>query len=275
MMRKPVSPERDPDRLTRAVVRRPGENFGRGLTTAGLGIPDFRKMTAQHTAYVRTLEQLGLEVLTLEPQPAFPDAHFVEDTAVVLPELAVIARPGAAARRGEEVTIASVLRRFRPLERIRSPGTLDGGDVLVVGRRMFIGLSGRTNARGARQLGLLARERGYVPVTVPVASGLHLKSNVNHLGGETLLITPGLAGEACFRDFRKVVVDPGEEYAANSLLCNGRLLVPAGFARTRRKLEKLGLPLVVLEVGEARKMDGGLTCLSLRFGDEPGAAGGH
>jgi len=232
-------------------------------------------MIAQHSAYVRALEGLGLDVLTLEPEPAFPDAHFVEDAAVVLPELAVIARPGAAVRRGEEVTIASVLRRFRPLERIRSPGTLDGGDVLVVGRRMFIGLSGRTNARGARQLGLLARERGYVPVTVPVASGLHLKSNVNHLGGETLLITPGLAGEACFRDYRKVVVAPGEEYAANSLLCNGRLLVPAGFARTRRKLEKLGLPLVVLEVGEARKMDGGLTCLSLRFGDEPGAAGGY
>lgn len=254
-----------PDRLTRAIVRLPGDNFGRGLTTAGLGAPDFRKMLGQHAAYVRALEHLGLEVLSLEPQPSFPDAHFVEDTAVVLPELAVIARPGAAARRGEEESIEPVLRPFRPVARIREPGTLDGGDVLVAGRRIFCGLSGRTNAEGARQLGRLAGELGYALTTVPVASGLHLKSGVNHLGGERLLLTKGMAGSGLFRSFEHVEVDPSEEYAANALLCNGSLVVPAGAVRTRRKLETLGMPLVVLDVSEARKMDGGLTCLSIRF----------
>jgi len=254
-----------PDRFTRAIVRLPGENFGQGLTTAGLGAPDFRIMLGQHAAYVRALENLGLEVLTLEPQPSFPDAHFVEDTAVVLPELAVIARPGAAVRRGEEETIEPVLRRFRPVVRIQEPGTLDGGDVLVVGRRIFCGLSGRTNAEGARQLGRLAGELGYGLTTVPVASGLHLKSAVNHLGGGRLLLTRGMAGRRPFRSWEHIEVDPSEEYAANALFCNGSLIAPAGAVRTRRKLEKLGMPLVVLDVSEARKMDGGLTCLSIRF----------
>ncbi|MBN2200259.1 MAG: amidinotransferase [Candidatus Aminicenantes bacterium] len=254
-----------PDRLTRAIVRLPGENFGQGLTTAGLGAPDFRTMLGQHAAYVRALENLGLEVLTLEPQSLFPDAHFVEDTAVVLPELAVIARPGAPSRRGEEETIEPVLRRFRPVARIREPGTLDGGDVLVAGRRIFCGLSARTNEEGARQLGALVMDRGYSLTTVPVASGLHLKSGVSHLGGERLLLTRGMAGCGLFRSFENIEVDPSEEFAANALFCNGSLVVPAGAARTRRKLEKLGMPLVVLDVSEARKMDGGLTCLSIRF----------
>lgn len=252
-------------RLTRAVVRLPGANFGRGLTTARLGPPDQAKMLAQHSAYVQALERLGLDVLTLEPQPEFPDAHFVEDTAVVLPGLAVIARPGAPSRRGEEETIEPVLGRFRRTARIRSPGTLDGGDVLVLGRRVFIGLSQRTNAEGARQLGRLVEAEGYAWTTLPLISGLHLKSGVNAAGENTLLVTRRLARSGCFRDHNLIEVDPSEEAAANVLYCNGALIMAAGFDRTRRKLEKLGLRLTVLDVSEARKMDGGLTCLSLRF----------
>ncbi len=252
-------------RLTRAIVRLPAENFGLGLTTSRLGPPDHAKMLAQHAAYVRALEGLGLEVLTLEPQPKFPDGHFVEDTAVVLPGLAVITRPGAPSRRGEEETIEPVLRRFRPIARIREPGTLDGGDVLVVGRRVFIGLSERTNDEGARQLGRLVEGEGYSWTTVPVVSGLHLKSGVNVAGENTLLITRRLAESGLFRSYHLIEVAPSEEAAANVLCCNGRLLMPAGFDRTREKLERLGLSPEVLDVSEAGKMDGGLTCLSLRF----------
>jgi dimethylargininase len=252
-------------RLTRAVVRLPGENFGQGLTAARLGDPDHALMLVQHSAYVRALKNLGLDVLTLEPRPEFPDAHFVEDTAVVLSGLAVITRPGAPSRRGEEETIEPVLGRFLRTAHIRAPGTLDGGDVLVLGRRIFIGLSERTNAEGARQMGRLAEAEGYAWTAVPVVSGLHLKSSVNAAGEGTLLITRRLERHGCFRAYNLIEVDPAEEAAANVLCCNGSLIMAAGFDRTREKLEKRGLSPIVLDVSEARKMDGGLTCLSLRL----------
>lgn len=250
---------------TQAIVRRPGRNFHEGLTTARLGRPDHGIMALQHEAYVNALRGLGLEVHVLEPLDAFPDGHFVEDTAVVLPEVAVLARPGALARRGEEEAMAPVLDRFRVMDRIQPPGTLDGGDVLLVERHLLIGLSQRTNEEGARQLGAVVGRYGYGSSTVPVGEGLHLKSGVNGLGGRRLLITSGFDRCEALAGYERLVVPQGEEYAANSLWINGTLIMPAGFPCTRRAVEALGLPIVELDMSEARKMDGGLTCLSLRL----------
>jgi dimethylargininase len=250
---------------TRAIVRPPAENCGRGLTTAGLGPPDPAVFLAQHRAYVDTLRSLGLQIIELAPESAFPDAHFVEDTAVIVPELAVIARPGAAARRGEERGSEAVLAWYRPVARIVEPGTLEGGDVLVAGRQVFVGRSARTNAAGVSQLAQLLSPHGYDVTAIPVVAGLHLKSCVNGLGDDALLLTEDFARREEFRPFAQIVVAPGEEYAANVLWIDGHLLVPAGFPRTHQRLQTLGWPLHELAMSEARKMDGGLTCLSLRF----------
>jgi dimethylargininase len=251
--------------LTRAIVRRPGPDCGRGLTTAGLGPPDFERLSAQHRAYIGALRALGLTVTILPVEPGFPDAYFVEDTAVVTPRLAVITNPGAPSRRGEVTSIAPALARHRPLCRVKAPATVDGGDVLMVENHFFIGVSRRTNLAGARALGRHLQEHGHTWTPVPVASGLHLKSSVSYLGQGRLLMTRDYAERQEFEDFPRVILDPGDEYAANTLWVNGSLLIPAGFPKARKKLERLVLPLVELEVSEIRKMDGGLTCLSLRF----------
>jgi dimethylargininase len=255
----------DETMFTRAIVRRPGANFARGLTTANLGTPDFSLILRQHRAYVQALETIGLDVIILEADPDHPDAYFVEDTAVVAARVAVITRPGALSRRGEEDAIEPVLAGFRKTARIRPPGTIDGGDVLMVRDRFFIGLSERTNAEGARQVGQILEAHGYSWTTISVGTGLHLKSSVNHLGQGILVVTEAMAVEPAFKDFKKVVLDEADSYAANTLWINGRLLTPAGFPGVRKKLADLCLPIIELEASEFRKMDGGLTCLSLRF----------
>lgn len=251
--------------FTRAIVRRPGADAGRGLTTAGLGPPDFSLLLEQHAAYIRTLRSLGLEVIVLDPAPGFPDAYFVEDAAVVLPEMAVVTNPGAPSRRGEAALIEPVLARYRRTVRVEPPGTLDGGDVLAVGNRFFIGLSARTNAEGAEQLGRILAGHGLSWTPVVVAGGLHLKSGICALGDDTLVLAESLADDRAFGGHRRIVLSPGEEYAANSLWVNGSVLTPAGFPSVRAKLARLGLPVIELEMSEVRKMDGGLTCLSLRL----------
>ena len=248
-----------------AIARKPGPNFADGLTTSDLGKPDFTLMTVQHEAYVRTLEALDLEVTVLEPEPDFPDAHFVEDAAVVTPDIAVITNPGAAARQGEEKTIEPVLAAHRPIARIESPGTLDGGDVLMVGSHFFIGISERTNPQGAEQLGRILERFGNTWSPVDVGKGLHLKSGVNYVGRNTLLLTRAFSTLDVFAPYEKIVLDSQEVYAGNSLLVHDHLIVPEGFPDTQAKLENLGYPIRVLDVSEVQKMDGGLTCLSLRF----------
>ncbi len=251
--------------LTRAILRRPGPDFAAGLTTARLGKPDLSRMLAQHAAYADALRSLALQVEVLDPLPGFPDAYFVEDVAVVVPELGIVTRPGALARRGEADAIVPALAGHRPLARLEDPATLDGGDVLVAERTVFIGLSTRTNVPGAEQLARLLEPHGYRSYTVPVAAGLHLKSSVSWLGGETLLVSRRLADQPELRAFRHLLVDVAEEPACNTLLVNGTLLTPAGFPKTRHQLDGTGLPVVELDLTEARKMDGGLTCMSLRL----------
>jgi dimethylargininase len=252
--------------FSRAILRRPGPDFAQGLTTAtDLGPPNLGRMLEQHRAYAETLRSLGLTVEILDPLPGHPDAYFVEDAAILTPEVAVVTRPGASARRGEEAAIAPVVARYRPLARIEAPGTLDGGDVLIVGRRAFIGVSERTNPEGAKQLARILTPHAYTCTLVPVGAGLHLKSGVNWVGGDTLLVSESFAGRAALTGFRSLVVDPVESYASNTLWINGTLLTPTGFPRTRALLETLRLPILELDTRDARRMDGGLTCMSLRF----------
>lgn len=236
-----------------------------GLTTSHLGSPEYALMMQQHTAYVETLTAQGIEVIELDPLPGYPDAYFVEDTAIVTPDVAVIARPGARARRGEEKSIEPVLAQYRRIERIHAPGTVDGGDVLAVENHFFIGISNRTNKQGAQQLGRILERYGNTWAEVPVGESLHLKSSINYVGRNTLLVTRAFSDVSILDGYEKIVVEEGEEYAANSLLVNGVLIVPAGFPGTTEKLRDAGYEIVELDVSEARKMDGGLTCMSLRF----------
>ncbi len=251
--------------FTRAICRKPGLNFSHGLTTVQGGKPDYAKMMTQHDAYVDTLKKLGLQVEVLEPLGEFPDAYFVEDAAIVTAEVAIVTRPGAKARRGETVALEPVLAKYCPLAHIEAPGKLDGGDVLIIGRHALIGVSERSNPEGAEQLGEILEDHGYTWAAVPVAEGLHFKSSVNWVGGKNLLVTEDFAGMEELEGFRQILVDPSETYAANVLWINGTLIVPTGYPRTRKQLSALGLPIIELDTSEARLMDGGLTCMSLRF----------
>jgi dimethylargininase len=252
--------------FTHAVTRKPCKNFARGLSTAVSSEPaDYALMVKQHAAYLEALTAAGLEVIVLDPLPDFPDAHFVEDTAVVTPDVAVITNPGAAARRGEEEFIAPVLAEFRKVERIQAPGTVDGGDVLQVGSHFFIGLSERTNRQGAEQLGRILQSYGNTWTPVAVGAGLHFKSGVTYVGGNTLLVTTDFAHSEQLKGYDQIVTESIEDYAANTLLVNEHLLMPAGFPRTRKQLESLGFKIIELETSEVRKMDGALTCMSIRF----------
>jgi dimethylargininase len=251
--------------FTHAVCRRPGPDLGRGLTTSDLGTPAFALACRQFDRYVAALRECGLDVTVLEAAEGFPDAHFVEDTAVVTPEVAIITLPGASARQGEQDLMAGALAAHRPLKYIQPPGTLDGGDVLMIGPHFLVGMSDRTNAEGARQLGEALESCGHTWQAVPVGAGLHFKSSVNLVDPTTLLVTESFAGRKELSQYQQVIVPAGEEYAANTLLINGRLIIPSGYPETRARLEPLNLPITELDTSEFRKMDGGLTCLSLRF----------
>ena len=254
-----------PMMFTHAIARQPGPNFDLGLTTSHLGTPGYPLMLQQHQAYLQALRHLGLEVILLDAEPDYPDAYFVEDTAIVTPYVAVIARPGASSRRGEEQTIEPVLQRFRPILHIEAPGTLEGGDVLMVGNHFFIGSSLRTNPDGAVQLSQALKHYGHSAEIVPVQAGLHLKSSVSYLGEDTLLVTQALAGYPGFASYRRICLHPDEELAANALRIHDTLLLPKGNPHTLEQLAPLGLSILELDVSEVQKMDGGLSCMSLRF----------
>jgi dimethylargininase len=262
----PLPQEASMVRFTKALVREPCRNLLAGLSTAGLGRPDLAKAWAQHAAYVKALQNCGLAVAVLKADEAYPDSVFIEDTAVVSETIAVIARPGAPSRRGEERAVEAALRPFfSELRAIEEPGTLEGGDVMRAGERFFIGVSARTNEEGARQFAEILQCRGYETVPIPLREVLHLKTGVAYLEDNRLLACREFLGHELLSGFAAIPVPAAESYAANSLWVNGRVLVPAGFPETRKAIERSGLETVALDVSEFRKLDGGLSCLSLRF----------
>ena len=251
--------------FTKAIVRLPGPDCGSGLTTANLGAPRYDLLCVQQARYIEVLQALGVAVHTLDPLPGYPDAYFVEDVAIITPEVAIITRPGAISRQGEEASMADVLSGYRPIVRIEAPGTVDGGDVLKMGTHYFIGQSDRTNQAGIVQLGTMLEHHGYTWSVIPVEGGLHLKSSVNAMGPGALILTAEFAQHEAFKGYPYFVLDESAAYAANSLWINGHLLIPAGY-NIRDRLEKRGIDVIELDVSEIKKMDGGLTCLSLRLG---------
>ena len=254
---------------THAIVRPPGPNFADGITTAKLGRPDLAKALAQHEAYCQALEACGLTLVRLPPDPRFPDSTFVEDAAVLTPDRAILTHPGAESRRGEIDEIHEPISRFfRSVERIEPPGTLDGGDVCESGDRMLIGISARTNEEGAHQLSNHVMRDGYQPALIDIRSIpgiLHLKSGVSCLGEGRFAVIDALRDHEVFRGQSIVRVPQREEYAANCVRVHDTVLLASGYPHMESLLGDLGLRVLTLEMSEFRTMDGGLSCLSLRF----------
>lgn len=253
----------------RAIVRIPGTNFADGLTTVDLGVPQFGEVLSQHARYCEALRQCGLDLTVLQPDLQHPDSTFVEDTAILVPQAAIFCRPGAASREGEVTGIRPVLERFYfSTFTIEAPGTVDGGDICEAGRHFFIGISLRTNPEGARQLAACLNALGYTASTIDIRemkSILHLKSGISYIGDNTLVVMEEMAANPQFSRFDLIRVNADESYAANSVRVNDRVLVPGGFPRITDDLAAHGFNPLSLNMSEFRKMDGGLSCLSLRF----------
>jgi dimethylargininase len=224
---------------------------------------DLTRARAQHARYEETLAELGCTVERLPPLPDLPDAVFVEDTAVVLPEVAIITRPGAASRRPEVASVADALGKYRGLEFIEDAGTLDGGDVLVIGSTIYVGSSSRTNPDGIEQLARIAKLHGYALQPVTVSGCLHLKSAVTQVGEDVVLLNPDWVNPATFEHLRCIAVAAGEPFAANALLVGGSVVYPTGFDRTRHRLEDLGIDVHAVDTGELQKAEGGVTCCAI------------
>jgi dimethylargininase len=214
----------------------------------------------QHRRYEAMLARLGCDVRQLPELPDAPDGVFVEDAAVVFDELAVVTRPGVESRRGEVPSVAAALAEFRPLHVIHAPATLDGGDVLVLGRRVFVGASGRTNAAGIDRLRAILAPHGYAVTAVPLAGCLHLKTAVARVADGTLLVNRAWLDPAVFGDVEVIDVDPAEPFAANALPIGGAVVYPAAFSRTRERLERRGLRVETVDMSELAKAEGGVTC---------------
>ena len=252
-----------------AIVRKPCENFSDGLTTVDLGVPDFEKTLQQHELYCQALEKCGVKVIELPADLRYPDSTFVEDVAILLPDIAILTNPGADSRKGEVEEIRPVIDKlYKNVFTINSPGTLDGGDICEAGTHFFIGISERTNEEGGLQLARILGKAGYSASFIEVrgiSDILHLKSGIAYLGDNNLVLINALSKLDQFTNYHIIRVEEEENYAANCVRVNDFVLLPEGFPQIKESLIKLGYQVVSLDVSEYRKMDGGLSCLSLRF----------
>ncbi|HEX5007377.1 MAG TPA: arginine deiminase family protein [Hyphomonadaceae bacterium] len=255
--------------FSHALLRLPGENLASGLTDANEGAPDVAIALAQHQGYCEALADCGLSLTVLPADARYPDGCFVEDTAIVTPRGAIITRPGAPSRRGEVDVIAAALQGLFPrIPRIEAPSTVDAGDVCEADGHFLIGLSARTNEAGAHALEAHLIDLGYRSDIIDirqVRSLLHLKTGIAYLGEGRMLATADVPRARALAAYEVVEVPHEERYAANALRVNERVLVAGGYPRTREAIESLGFQTVAVEMSEYRKLDGGLSCLSLRW----------
>lgn len=255
--------------FTRAVVCAPAPTFAEGLTSVDFGAPNFDLAVAQHEVYCAALEEIGLDLIRLPADPRHPDSTFVEDTAILTDRVAILTRPGAASRKGEVEAIGRALAGLSlTLQEITAPGTVDGGDICEADGHFHIGISARTNEEGARQLAEILARAGYTSSFIDIRATpgiLHLKSGVAYLGEEWMAVIDSLADQPAFRPYNQIRVAAGEEYAANCVLVNDRILIASGYPKLEGTLRGLGRRVMPLDMSEFRKMDGGLSCLSLRF----------
>lgn len=251
------------------IVRTPCKAMVNGITgSPELGRPDYEEALKQHEEYILAMEHCGVKVTVLEPDERFPDSCFVEDVAIVTKNGAVITNPGVSSRNRETDLILPALRKFyseEQIEYIRSPGTLDGGDVMMVENHFYVGLSDRTNEEGANQLIAHLEKFGFTGSVLRVKDLLHLKTGMTYVGKNVLVVSKRFADSPELDKFDKIVVDYDEEYCANIINVNDKLIVPAGYPNTLQEIEKLGYEMIPVEMSEYKKIDGGLTCLSLRF----------
>ncbi|UCF70804.1 MAG: N(G),N(G)-dimethylarginine dimethylaminohydrolase [candidate division WOR-3 bacterium] len=253
-------------RFTKAIVKTPGHSIINGITTSNLGKPDYKKVLLQHAKYVETLENCGLEVTIMPAEEEYPDSTFVEDCAVLTEQCAVIGNFGVRSRRGEETSVDEVLKDYYTnIVRIEEPGILEGGDVLRVNDHFYIRATNRTNISGANQLIKILEEFGYTGSIVLVEKTLHLKSGISYLGEKKMIVSGEPVSNPAFSGFDKIVVDDDESYAANSIRVNDYVIIPGGFEKTKNAIMKSGYKIKEVDVSEFRKIDGGVSCLSLRF----------
>ena len=229
---------------------------------------DLDRARAQHRAYEEALARAGCRVESLPALDELPDSVFVEDVAVVLDEIAVVTRPGAESRRPETAQMAPVLSNYRHVTFVQTPSTLDGGDVLRLGRRIYVGRSGRSDESGIEQLRAVAWPYGYTVTAVPVSGCLHLKSAATEVAPGVVLVNPAWVDAMAFGDVRVMEIDADEPYAANGLLVGNRLIYPTSFPRTRRRLEAAGIDVDAIDVSELQKAEGAVTCCSLIFSEQ-------
>ena len=249
-----------------AIVCTPAKSLADGITTAGLGKPDYDLTLQQHGHYVEALQSCGLMVTVMQADDRYPDSMFVEDTALLMPRCAIVTHPGALSRRGEVAAVASQLSEFYDkVDAIRAPGTVDAGDIMMVGDHFYIGLSERTNADGAAQMTGLLQASGYSGSTVSISESLHLKSSVSYLENNNLVVAGELISKAEFADFNHIEIDESECHAANCVWINDHVLMASGYPESSKKIRALGYSVIELDVSEFEKLDGGLSCLSLRF----------
>ena len=250
----------------RAIVKTPGKSMICGLTTADLGIPDYKKALAQHVDYIEALEECGLEVLVLGQDEQFPDSTFVEDVALLTKNCAIITNPGAPSRKGETAAIKDVLKGFYgEIEEVLAPGTVEGGDIMMVGSHFYIGISERTNISGAEQVIRFLEKYGLSGSMVELEETLHLKTGVAYLEHNNIVACGEFLWKEEFLNFNILEISKEESYAANCIWVNDKVLIPRGFPKARETILRADYSIIEVEVSEFQKLDGGLSCLSLRF----------
>lgn len=252
--------------FTRAIVKMPASSLSAGLTSAKLGSPDLDLALQQHQNYVAALAECGLQITQLPGDDDFPDSTFVEDAALLTSHCAIITRPGATSRRGETAAVReAVLAEYPTVHTIEAPATLEAGDVMMVGTHFYVGLSERTSMEGVQQLTKFLEPNGLTVSVVEMQEMLHLKTGLSYLENNVLLAAGEFLSSPVFAGFDVIPVPPEEEYAANSVWINGTVLVPAGNPQTQDAIERAGYQTIAIDTSEFRKLDGGLSCLSLRF----------
>lgn len=253
--------------FSHAITRRPAASVINGLRAEDTGTPDLNRMLADHAHYVATLKDTGADVIELPALEDYPDSVFVEDTALCLPKGAVLMRPGAPSRMGEVDEMEPALRQvYDDIRRIEGPGHIEGGDILVTGREILVGRSDRTDAAGVAELAEIVSDWGHRMREVFTPPGvLHFKTDCSLLDGDTILATRRLDATGCFDGYRVLHTAEGEDAAANSIRFNRFVLCPAGFPRTAEMLSDAGYAVIEINNSECAKLDGGMSCLSLRF----------
>lgn len=256
-------------KFNNVIVRRPCKAMVDGITSAPeLGKPDYELALKQHDAYIEALKQCGVEVTVLEADERYPDSCFVEDPALITRKCAIITNPGAASRNGEKNEIIGAVRKFFPedkIEYIKDPGTLEGGDVMMVGDHFYVGRSARTNEEGIKQLTEILAKYDMTCSEVPLEKVLHLKTGVNYLENNNMLVSGEFIEKPDFAKYNKTVIPEEEAYAANCIWVNDTVIVPEGYPAVLKAVKDMGYKTIVVDTSEYRKLDGGLSCLSLRF----------